>query len=258
MGARVAVITFPGTNSEAETVRACEAVGLDTRIVPWTASLAEVCSFDAYVLPGGFAYEDRIRAGAVAAHERVMEGVRKGAAGGKLVLGICNGAQVLLEAGLAPDLDGAMHRQAAFARNLPDGRFRSVHVYVKSALPPERCIITAALPSNAVLPAWASHGEGRFAAEPETLERVRESALAFVYCDRNGAQALDRAIVPNGSPLGIAGITNRGGNVLALMPHPERAAWGFMDPHRADGEAALAPCGGIALFQSFAAALRRV
>src|ERR1700680_437685 len=163
VSARVAVLVFPGTNSDEETVRACRAVGLETDAVHWTVDLDEVRRFDAYVLPGGFAYEDRVRAGAIAAHDRMMTAVREGAAGGKLVLGICNGAQILLEAGLAPDFDGDARPRAGFTRNVPGGRFRSTHVHMKLAIAPPRCAITAALQPDAVVPAWASHGEGRLA-----------------------------------------------------------------------------------------------
>jgi phosphoribosylformylglycinamidine synthase len=259
--ARVAVLVFPGTNSEEETVRACRACGLDAHRVIWTASAQTVRGFDAYVLPGGFAYEDRVRAGAIAAHDRLMESVRDGAAAGKLVLGICNGAQILLEAGLAPDLDGAKRPQAGFTRNLPGGRYRSTHVHIKLAVPPSRCAISAALPEATILPAWASHGEGRLAADATTLATMHsQDHLAFVYCDREGATTADS--VPNGSALGVAGVTNRAGNVLAIMPHPERDAWTFMHNDasrshaRGDRTATLGVSGGIALFQSFAAALR--
>jgi phosphoribosylformylglycinamidine synthase I len=261
VSARVGVLVFPGTNSEEETLRACRACNLDAHLVTWTASAQSVRAFDAYVLPGGFAYEDRVRAGAIAAHDRLMESVRDGAAKGKLVLGICNGAQILLEAGLAPDLDGTAVPQAGFTRNLPGGRYRSTHVHVKLAIPPARCAISAALPSETVLPAWASHGEGRLAADSPTLAKMQAlDHLAFVYCDREGTATPEA--VPNGSALGVAGVTNRAGNVLALMPHPERDAWTFMhnDASRThaqgDRQATMGVSGGIALFQSFAAALR--
>jgi phosphoribosylformylglycinamidine (FGAM) synthase-like amidotransferase family enzyme len=110
MSARVGVLIFPGTNSEEETWRACRAVGLDAELVSWNAPLDDVRAYAAYVLPGGFAYEDRVRAGAIAAHDRLMSAVREGAAAGKPVLGICNGAQILLESGLAPQCDGRSSR----------------------------------------------------------------------------------------------------------------------------------------------------
>ncbi|GAC1310784.1 MAG: hypothetical protein NVSMB21_19220 [Vulcanimicrobiaceae bacterium] len=260
MSGRVGVFVFPGTNSEDETVRACRAVGLDARLVHWNADLDDVRAFDGYVLPGGFAYEDRVRAGAIAAHDRLMRAVREGAAAGKAVLGICNGAQILLESGLVPALDGDLRVQAGFARNASGGRFRSTHVHLKLAIPPERCAITRGMAPGSVIPAWASHGEGRLAARPEVLERLRtEARVAFVYSDAAGETAPDA--VPNGSALGAAALVNDRGNVLALMPHPERDAFTFMhhdgarERARGDATAMLAPSGGIALFSGLARAL---
>ncbi len=261
MSARVGVFVFPGTNSEDETLRACRAVGLDARIVHWNADLDDVRALDAYVLPGGFAYEDRVRAGAIAAHDRLMVAVRDGAAAGKPVLGICNGAQILLESGLAPALDGHVRAQAGFARNAGGGRFRSRHVHVKLAIAPDKCAITREMAPGTVIPAWASHGEGRLAAQPLVLAALaRDERVAFVYCDAAGNVTDDA--VPNGSALGAAALVNGRGNVLAIMPHPERDAWTFMH-HDASREAArgnlaamLAPSGGIEFFVGLAKALR--
>jgi phosphoribosylformylglycinamidine synthase I len=259
-GRRVGILVFPGTNSEEETLRAARAAGADAHLVHWTADLAAVRAYAAYVLPGGFAYEDRVRAGAIAAHDRLMAAVREGAAEGKPVLGICNGAQILLESGLAPDLDGATRTQAGFTRNAPGGKYRSTHVYVKLAIEPERCVFTAHLPRHAVIGAWASHGEGRLAGRTEILERLdRERRVAFVYSDARGE--VSAAAVPNGSALGAAALVNPRGNVLAIMPHPERDAWTFMhhdasrEGARGSATAMLEPSGGIALFAGLARAL---
>jgi phosphoribosylformylglycinamidine synthase len=261
MRASVGVLVFPGTNSEDETKRACEAVGLATDLVHWKTPAAAARRYDALVLPGGFAYEDRVRAGAIAAHDALVDVVREFAASGKPVLGICNGAQVLAEAGLVPGFDDTTGPQAGFARNGPGGRFLSRRVYLKLAVPPERSVFTAHLEPGALIPAWASHGEGRLAASESVLERiVAGDHVAFVYADERG-EASPQA-VPNESALGAAGLTNVAGNVLAVMPHPERDAWTFM--HRdglqrraahADASAMLAPSGGIALFAGLAAAL---
>ncbi len=262
MSARVGVLVFPGTNSEEETLRACHAVGLDASLVRWNADLDAVRALDAYVLPGGFAYEDRVRAGAIAAHDRLMTAVREGAALGKPVLGICNGAQVLLESGLAPELGGERAVQAGFTRNAPTGKYRSTHVHVKLAIDPQRCAITACMPRDSVLPAWASHGEGRLAATPDVLDRLEhERRIAFVYCDAHGN--VTPAAVPNGSALGAAALVNARGNVLALMPHPERDGWTYMhhgparERARGNADAMLSPSGGIALFAGLARALGR-
>lgn len=256
VGPRVAVVVFPGTNSEDETLRAVQAVGLDGDLVHWSQP-ERLASFDAYVLPGGFAYEDRIRAGAVAAHDAVMDPVIEAAQAGKYVLGICNGAQILAEAGLVPGTGPLRRPTAAFAPNA-SGRFQSVHVYVKLAVAPDRVPILAGIATNAVIPAWASHGDGRLAAPADGLERIRRDGhLAFVYADRDG----NPVPAPNGAALDCAALVNREGNVLAIMPHPERDAWTFQHldasrDARGDAAAALAPSGGIRFFEHFARAVR--
>jgi phosphoribosylformylglycinamidine synthase subunit PurQ / glutaminase len=257
VSARVAVVVFPGTNSEDETLRALLAVGLDGELVHWSQP-EKLARFEAFVLPGGFAYEDRVRAGAVAAHDAVMDPVIEAAHAGKFVLGICNGAQMLAEAGLVPGTGPLRRPTAAFAPNA-SGRFQSVHVHVKLAVAPQRIPILGGIRAGAIIPAWASHGDGRLAAPPEELARIqRDGHLAFVYCDRDG----NDVAAPNGSALNCAGLVNRGGNVLAIMPHPERDAWTYQhldesrDAARGDARAALAPSGGIRLFEHFARAVR--
>ncbi|GAC1659605.1 MAG: hypothetical protein NVS4B13_04890 [Candidatus Elarobacter sp.] len=257
MSARIAVVVFPGTNSEDETLRAVLAVGLDGELVHWSQP-ERLSRFDAFVLPGGFAYEDRIRAGAVAAHDAVMDPVIEAAAAGKFVLGICNGAQVLAEAGLVPGTGPLRRPTAAFAPNA-SGRFQSVHVHVKLAVPPQRVPILAGITAGAVIPAWASHGDGRLAAPAGELARIEhEGHLAFVYCDRDG----NAVPAPNGAALNAAALVNGAGNVLAIMPHPERDAWTFQhldatrDAARGNLHAMLAPSGGIRFFEHFAQAVR--
>ena len=262
VAARVGVLVFPGTNSEDETKRACEAVGLQTDLLHWKTPAATVRRYDALVLPGGFAYEDRVRAGAIAAHDELMSVVRESAGRGKPVLGICNGAQILMEAGLVPGFERSRRPQAGFAPNAPTGRFVCRHVHVKLSIPPERCLLTARMAPETVFPAWASNAEGRLAGSPEVLERiVAGKHAAFKYCTAEGALTPDA--VPNGSALGIAAVCNVEGNVLAIMPHPERDAWTFMHqsgPQRArawgDAAAMLGASGGIALFAGLAGALR--
>jgi phosphoribosylformylglycinamidine synthase len=258
---RVAVPVFPGSNSEEETVRACLAVGLHATLVHWSAGAAALRGFDAYVLPGGFAYEDRIRAGAIAAHDAMMDTVIGAAQRGTLVMGICNGAQILVEAGLVPGTGPVRRPTAAFAPNKPGGRFVCRHVYVKLAVSPDRCEITRNLRADEIIPMWAAHGEGRLAAERAELGKLQRGGfVAFRYCDRFGNYSAEA--IPNGSPFGAAALTNKDGNVLAIMPHAERDAWTFQQRDgtvrldaRGDAAKMLAPAGGIRLFAGLARAL---
>src|SRR5665213_4269497 len=148
------------------------AVGVDAELVHWSRG-ETLPQYDAYVLPGGFAYEDRIRAGAIPAHDRMMDHVIDGASRGKLVLGICNGAQILLEAGLVPGTGPVRKPTAAFTRNA-QRHFVSKHVHVRLAVDPARSPFTALLDKKALIPAWASHGEGRLAASDEPLREIVE------------------------------------------------------------------------------------
>lgn len=253
MSGRIGVPVFPGTNSEDETVRLLRDCGGEAELVHWSQP-QKLAQYDAYVLSGGFAYEDRVRAGAIAAHDHIMDFVIDGARAGKLVFGICNGAQYLLEAGLVPGTAAAGRPTAAFAKNLPEPHFVCRHVHLKLVVEPSRCAITAALPRCAIVPAWAAHAEGRLAAPPERLDEIVAGRhLAFVYAHADGR--VDDAAIPNGSALGCAGLVNRDGNVLAVMPHPERDGWNFNHLDRLEGDDVLAPSGGALLFRSFVAAV---
>jgi phosphoribosylformylglycinamidine synthase subunit PurQ / glutaminase len=250
---RIGVPVFPGTNSEDETVRLLRDCGGNAELVHWSEA-QRLREYDAYVLSGGFAYEDRVRAGAIAAHDRSMDFVIDAARNGKLVLGICNGAQILLEAGLVPGTGALRRPTAAFAKNAPEPHFLCRHVYLKLVIDPARSAITAALEPSALVPAWAAHTEGRLAATAEHLDEiVTGDHLAFVYAHADGR--VDGDAVPNGSALGCAGLINRDGNVLAIMPHPERDGWNFNHLDCAKGEDVLAPSGGAALFRSFVQAV---
>jgi phosphoribosylformylglycinamidine synthase len=162
----------------------------------------------------------------------------------------------LLEAGLVPGTGELRRPTAAFTKNGPAPHFVCKHVYLKLVVDPSRCAITAALKKEAIIPAWAAHGEGRLAATPDHLQEIVAGGhLAFVYAHPDGT--VDESAVPNASALGCAGLTNREGNVLAIMPHPERDAWNYNHPDRRDNGDILAPSGGVQLFASFAEALKR-
>jgi phosphoribosylformylglycinamidine synthase len=235
--ALAAVIRFPGSNCEFETARALSRAGIEARIYNWnqTASLAANRA-DAYVLPGGFSFQDRIRAGVVAARERIMDIVFEEAACGKPVLGICNGAQILLESGLVPGWKpGAV--QSALASNYIPGRsgYLSRWIFLKKhtgAVP--SCPWLMALDDHP-LPLPIAHAEGRFVFRTEDTERAALQ-LGLVYCTPDGSDSDGWPDNPNGSMLNAAGILNTEGNVLAMMPHPERACCLWQVPATLPGE----------------------
>ena len=207
---KIGCVVFPGSNCDHDTEHVFrDVLGQDVRMV-WhkDASLGDV---DAVILPGGFSYGDYLRTGAIARFSPVMKAVGEFAKSGGPVLGICNGFQILQEAGLLP---GAMLRNRGV-------KFlsRPVHVRVER----DDTIATAGVPVGTVLTMPIAHGEGNFHADPEQLARLEgEGQVVFRYTARDGSlQDLSNV---NGSASAIAGVCNEGRNVVGLMPHPERAS----------------------------------
>jgi phosphoribosylformylglycinamidine synthase len=198
---RVAVVRFPGSNCDEDALRAAERAGASAHYV-WHRD-TDLGQADVVILPGGFAYGDYLRAGAIARFSPVMAAVVAHATAGGPVVGICNGFQVLCEAGLLP---GALMRNAGL-------RFVSRPVDVRIETTDTPC--TVAYAKGAIITVPVAHGEGRYVAGAETLRELEaEGRVVFRYVGAN----------PNGSTADIAGITNRDRNVVGLMPHPERAA----------------------------------
>jgi phosphoribosylformylglycinamidine synthase len=209
---RIGVVVFPGSNCDRDTVHGLELAGAEP-VVLWHEE-PTLDGVAAVILPGGFAYGDYVRAGVIARFSPVMRAVADLAAAGGLVLGICNGFQVLAEAGLVP---GALLRNASL-------RFAGQEV----AIAAERLDtpFTHALDAGRPLRMPVAHGEGRFYADEATLDALeRDGQVIFRYVDGQGVPAgPEDAANPNGSLRAIAGVVNAAGNVAGLMPHPERAS----------------------------------
>ena len=200
MAPRIGVVIFPGTNCEHDALLAVERMGAAAALV-WHGD-ASVAGYDALILPGGFAHGDYLRPGAIARFSPVMEAVGRFAAEGGPVVGICNGFQVLTEAGLLP---GALQKNSGL-------RFlcTTVAVRVESADSP----LTAGVAVGTELRIPINHFEGNYTCDAETLARLRdEDRVVLRYVDN-----------PNGSVDRIAGVCNEARNVVGLMPHPERAS----------------------------------
>ncbi len=226
------VVVFPGSNCDHDAFHVLSTVlGQPTEWV-WHQS-TQVNHLDAIVLPGGFSYGDYLRTGALASHSPVLGAVKKFAERGGLVLGICNGFQILLEAGLLP---GAMLRN----RRL---KFlcRFVHLRVETTDTP----FTAACQAGQVLKMPIAHMDGNYFAGEATLRELeRNHQIAFRYATPAGEIVDDAEANPNGALANIAGICNRERNVLGLMPHPDRSS-----------EALMGSTDGLAIFQSLVQSL---
>jgi phosphoribosylformylglycinamidine synthase I len=205
---KAAVVVFPGINRERDMVRTLRLTSGHEPAMVWHADTALPDGTDLVVVPGGFSYGDYLRCGAIAARAPIMDAVRAHAERGGLVLGVCNGFQILCEGGLLP---GVLMRNAAL-------RFicRDVYLRVERSDTP----FTRGYNAGQVICVPVAHGEGNYTADKKTLERLEgEGRVAFRYSARDGS--LDPAWNHNGATNAIAGILSQKGNVLGMMPHPE-------------------------------------
>lgn len=206
---RAAIVVFPGTNREHDVADALVRAGGKAPAMVWHHE-TELPQADLIVLPGGFAHGDYLRTGAIAARAPIMREVKRRADAGTPVIGICNGFQVLCEAGLLP---GVLLSNASL-------KFicRDVHLRVESS----QSLFTNRYRAGEVIKVPVAHHDGNYFADPATLDRIEdEGRVAFRYCAPDGA--INAAANPNGSARSIAGVFNRGKTVLGLMPHPENA-----------------------------------
>jgi len=262
---RIAIVQFPGSNCEAETARAIQSAGGAPEIVRWNAPPDVWATFDGFVLPGGFSYEDRVRAGAIAAKHAVLDAIAMAADAGRPVLGLCNGAQILVEAGLVPGIEPG-RVEVALAANATSGwnGYICDWVHLRPATPRG---ILASLPRDRILPMPVGHGEGRFTARPELFaELERRGQIAFRYVAADGGKAMGFPENPNGALQDVAGLCDASGIVVAMMPHPERAAWLYQVPDALGGDwgarrrdatgdrpRLAGPGPGLAIYESFVA-----
>jgi phosphoribosylformylglycinamidine synthase subunit PurQ / glutaminase len=203
-----AVLVFPGINRERDMARALKlASGTDASMV-WHTDTSLPAGTDLVVVPGGFSYGDYLRCGAIAARSPVMDAVRKFAADGGLVLGVCNGFQILCESGLLP---GILMRNARLKFICQD-----VHLRVERSDTP----FTRGYNAGQVIRVPVAHGEGNYTADAETLKRLEgDGRVLYRYCSPTGDVGDLHNI--NGAAASIAGIVSENGNVLGMMPHPE-------------------------------------
>jgi phosphoribosylformylglycinamidine synthase len=206
---KVGIVVFPGSNCDKDTLDAFEKVlGMPTKLLWHKDTMIENC--DLVVLPGGFSYGDYLRSGAIARFAPLMEAIIAHATQGGMVLGICNGFQILTEAGLLP---GALLRNTS-------RQFISDDVYLKPCS--RKAILSGNLDSRKPLRIPIAHGEGRYHIDNDGLQKLQDDdCIMFRYCDTDGR--VGGQANPNGSLDDIAGICSHNGRVMGLMPHPERA-----------------------------------
>ncbi|MDP2387717.1 MAG: phosphoribosylformylglycinamidine synthase subunit PurQ [Bacteroidota bacterium] len=204
------VVVFPGSNCDEDMVYVLSNIMGQETVKLWHKN-TDLEGCDVIVLPGGFSYGDYLRSGAIARFSPIMEGVIQHANKGGIVFGVCNGFQVLCEAGLVP---GALLQNT-------ERKFICKNVFIKAQN--NDSLLTNSIPKDRALKIPIAHGEGRYFADEKTLKEMNENGqILFRYCDEKGEITDDAN--PNGATENIAGVCNAGKNVFGMMPHPERAA----------------------------------
>lgn len=218
--AKVAVVRFPGSNCDLDAVSALRTFRNVKADLVWHEE-PSIREYDAIILPGGFSFGDYLRAGAIAARSPALRWVAESAERGTPILGICNGFQILIEAGLLP---GSLLRNASL---------RFVCKWVTIRVENDSTSFTRGMRKGQVLRVPIAHNEGRFyTSERELRELSKEGQAVFRYCDERGRST--PSANPTGTLDGIAGVCNRAGNVVGLMPHPERATESILSPFGSD------------------------
>jgi len=236
---KAAVILFPGSNCDLEALRAVRRSHMEAELIRWNDHSKKLNHYDAFILPGGFSYEDRGRSGIIASKDPIMKAVRKEALNGKPVLGICNGAQILVETGMIPGLNPS-HLEMALAWNerIKKGQgskedkilgvgFYNDWIYIRHNSKPGRSVFNR-FNQKILMHIPVAHGEGRFTTKDKTVLKklIQNDQTLFRYCDAQGKFIDEFPVNPNGAMYNLAGVCNPEGNVMALMPHPERTLKG--------------------------------
>ncbi|VVC76557.1 Phosphoribosylformylglycinamidine synthase subunit PurQ [Aquicella siphonis] len=230
---RIAIVQFPGSNCERETMLAVKRAGMEPVEFLWNEPREKLREMAGYIIVGGFSYEDRSRAGIIAALDPVMQEIKAQSESGKPVLGICNGAQILVETGLVPGLENnkigmvlTENKRIANGKILGTGYYNAwVHMRLSSQY--QRNAFTRHLNAASILHVPVAHGEGRFVMTQALLDEIEHQGLnVFQYCDAEGVVTDSFPVNPNGSMRNIAAVSNKAGNVMAMMPHPERTVNG--------------------------------
>ena len=228
---QIAIIQFPGSNTELETIAAMERNGMTPISHLWNEPSSNLEQYSGYILVGGFSYEDRSRSGIIASLDPIMNTLKKQALKGKPVLGICNGAQILVESGMVPG-NGNFDTMVSLTENkrVKGGQvvgtgYYNTWCYLKSNEKSASAFIDRS--DMGLLHIPIAHAEGRFMMDSKLHQAVEKSNLAvYRYCDKGGSIINDFPINPNGSIDNIAALGNVAGNVMAIMPHPERTHGG--------------------------------
>ncbi len=230
---KVAIIQFPGTNCDIDTYRVfTNELVIDTSLI-WHEKDVDLQEYDAVILPGGFSYGDHLRAGIIAAHSPIAKQLKKLSLRGKPIIGICNGFQILVELGLLP---GALLRNS----NL---RFVCKWTTLKVE---NTNLFTNCFESNSLIRMPIAHNEGRYYVTDETLQDLESNKQIILrYVDSSGKVSINSN--PNGSVSNIAAVSNTEGNVLGMMPHPERASENILSPYSTND--------GLGIFRSMALSL---
>jgi len=235
---RIAIIQFPGSNCERETMLAVNRAGMTPVEFLWNEPKKKLMECDGYIIVGGFSYEDRSRAGAIAALDPLMHVLKEQSESGKPILGICNGAQILVESGLVPGIENHKvgmsltdNKRVKQGKVLGTGYYNA-WVNIRLSDEYQQNAFTRFLSPENVMRVPVAHGEGRFVIPPALLQEIQENGLnVFQYCSESGKIIDEFPVNPNGSIDNIAAISNKAGNVMAIMPHPERTTNGDMIFH---------------------------